>query len=133
MRLKLAVITLLAVATLSGQLSQSDKYKYAPLLGAAKLWNMIRYLHPRVTGDSTAWDAAFIAALPKIEDAHSDEELAVALDAMLSTLHDPCTRIAFGLPGKGVTVQSFAEDTMVIHAGNGDLSGSMGAGLMLRM
>ncbi|HEY3838749.1 MAG TPA: hypothetical protein VGL72_19360 [Bryobacteraceae bacterium] len=118
---------------LRGEPSQSDRYKYAPLVSAAKLWNMIRYLHPRVTGDSTAWDAALIAALPSIEAVHSDEDLAAALDKMLATLHDPCTRIAAGLPGKGMSVQSFDSDTMVIHAGNGELSGSLGAGLMLKM
>jgi C-terminal processing protease CtpA/Prc len=133
---KLAVLLLaanLALAPLWGEPSQSDRYKYAPMVGAAKLWNMIRYLHPRVTGDSTAWDAALIAVIPQIEAVHSDEELAVALDKMLATLHDPCTRIAGGLPGKGVTVQSFDSGTMVIHAGNGELSGSLGAGLMLKM
>ena len=135
MRLKLAVLFLLTVnlAPLSGQVSKSDRYKYGPLLATAKLWNMIRYLHPRVTGDSTQWDAALIAAIPKVEAAHSDEDLAVALDAMLLTLHDPCTRIAGGLPGKSISVDSFASDTMVIHAGNGELSGSLGAGLMLKM
>lgn len=132
MRLTLAVTFLLA-ATLLAEPTQSDRYKYGPLVSAAKLWNMIRYLHPRVTGDSTAWDSALVAALPKIEAAHSDEELAVALDSMLKTLQDPCTRIALGLPGAGVSVQSLDADTMVIHAGNGDLSGSMGAGLMLKM
>jgi C-terminal processing protease CtpA/Prc len=137
MRLKLAILSFLATGlaqfSLFGQPSQSDKYKYAPLVSAARLWNMIRYLHPQVTGDSTQWDAALIAAIPKIEAAHSDEDLAVALDAMLETLHDPCTRIAFGLPGKGLSVQSSDSETMVIHAGNGDLSGSLGAGLMLKM
>src|SRR5580692_4055318 len=111
MRLKLAIVFLVA-ANLLGQPSQSDRYKYAPLVSTAKLWNMIRYLHPRVTGDSTAWDAALIAALPKIEAAHSDEDLATALDAMLETLHDPCTRIAYGLPGSGLSVQSLESDTM---------------------
>lgn len=131
MRLKLAIVSLLAVS-LWGQPTQSDRYQYAPLVATAKLWNLIRYLHPQLTGSSAAWDAALITALPKIEAAHSDEELAIALDAMLETLHDPCTRIAFGLPGKGVSVQSL-DETMVIHANNGDMSGSMGAGLMLRM
>jgi len=136
MRLKLAVLLFLAsiLSPLSlGQPSQSDRYKYAPLVSTAKLWNMIRYLHPRVAGDSTAWDNALLAALPKIEAAHADDELAAALDAMLDTLHDPCTRIASGLSGKSVSVQSFDPDTMVIHTGNGDLAGSVGAGLMLKM
>src|ERR1035438_213351 len=110
MRMNLAVLTLLAAnltqVPLLGQPSQSDKYKYAPLVATAKLWNMIRYLHPRLTGDSTAWDTALIAAIPKIETVHSDEDLAAALDAMLETLHDPCTRIASQLPGKGISVQS---------------------------
>jgi C-terminal processing protease CtpA/Prc len=132
MRLKLAVTFLLA-ANLFGQPSQSDRYKYAPMVATARLWNMIRYQHPQLTGDSTAWDSALIAAIPKLEAVHSDEDLALALDALLQTLHDPCTRIALGLPGKGVTVQSMASDTMVIHAGNGDLAGTVGAGLMLKM
>jgi C-terminal processing protease CtpA/Prc len=132
MRLTFALL-FLAQFSLFGQVSKSDKYKYAPLVATAKLWNLVRYLHPRVTGDSTTWDAALIAALPKIEAAHSDEDLAAALDAMLQTLHDPCTRIAAGLVGKGISVDSYASDTMVIHAGNGELSGSLGAGLMLQM
>src|ERR1035438_1831424 len=102
MRLNLAVFTLLAAqlaqSSLFAQPSQSDRYKYAPLVATAKLWNMVRYLHPRVTGDSTAWDNALIAAIPKLDGVHSDQDLAVALDAMLETLHDPCTRIASGLP-----------------------------------
>ncbi len=132
MRLTLPGLLFLT-APLLAQPTQSDRYKLAPLVSTAKLWNMIRYLHPRVTGNSTAWDSALIAALPKIEAAHSDEDLAVALDSMLKTLHDPCTRIALGLPGPGLTVQSLDSDTMVIHAGNGDLSGTMGAGLMLKL
>lgn len=103
------------------------------MLATAKLWNLIRYLHPRITGDSSNWDRALLNAIPKIEAAHADDELAVALDAMLATLDDPCTRIAFGLPGKPVTTKSIESDIMVLQAGNGDLSGTMGAGLMLRM
>src|SRR5579859_1057571 len=130
MRLKLAVFPVLAAIlaqwVISAQLSPSDKYRYAPLVAAARLWNMIRYLHPRVNGDSTQWDAALLAALPKLEQVHSDEELAVALDSMLETLHDPCTRIASGLPGKTLSVQAPDSDTMVIHAGSGELAGSLG-------
>ena len=131
--MRLTLLGIFLLAPLLAEPTQSDRYKYAPLVSAAKLWNMIRYLHPRVTGDSTAWDNALLAAIPKIETAHSDEELAVALDGMLETLHDPCTRIALGLPGAGVSVQSFETGVMVIHAANGDLSGSMGATLMLKM
>src|SRR5579862_7023512 len=103
MRLKLTVSLFLAAQVLA-QPSQSDRYKYAPMVAAARLWNMIRYQHPQLTGDSTAWDSALIAALPNLEAVHSDEDLAVALDSMLQALHDPCTRVAFGVPGKGVTV-----------------------------
>jgi hypothetical protein len=132
MRFPYAAVFLLA-ATVSAQPTQSDRYKYAPLLATAKLWNMIRYLHPQMSGDSVAWDNALFAALPSIEAAHSDDELAIALDAMLATLNDPCTRIAHGMPGKGLTAQTFESDKMVIRAGNGDLSGSVGAGLMIKM
>jgi len=131
--MRLTLLGLLLAAPLLAAPPQSDRYKFGPLVSSCKLWNMVRYLHPRVTGDSTAWDAALVAAIPKIEAAHSDEELAVALDDMLKTLQDPCTRIAFGLPGAGVSVQSSGAGTMIIHAGNGDLSGSLGAGLMLKM
>ena len=51
---------------------------------------------------------------------------------MLDTLHDPYTD-RLRSPRQGVSVQSFDTDTMVIHAGNGDLAGSVGAGLMFKM
>lgn len=131
--MRVILLGVLLLAPLFAQPSQTDRYRYAPLVSTAKLWNLIRYVHPRLTGDSTAWDSALMAALPKIEAAHSDDALAMALDDMLKTLQDPCTRIATGLPGRGVSVQAFDNETMVIRSGNGDLSGSMGAGLMLQM
>jgi C-terminal processing protease CtpA/Prc len=97
-----------------------------------KLWNLVRYVHPHLSGDSTAWDAALVEAIPKIEASHSDEEMALPLDAMLKTLNDPSTRIVHGMSGKSPSTQALDTDTMVIRAGDGDLSESFGTSLLLR-
>lgn len=131
MRLQL-VAAFLLTANLFAAPTSSDRYKYAPFLAAAKLWNQVRYLHPRLDGDSTTWDSALLAAIPKIDAVHSDQDLAIALDDMLQTLHDPCTRIIGGLPGKGQAVQSFDHETLVIQPGTGLFAGALGPSLMLR-
>ena len=129
--LTLALLLLLAPLT-HAQPTPSDRYKYNPLLMTGKLWNLIRYVHPHLSGDSTAWDAALVEAIPKIEASHSDEEMALALDAMLKTLNDPSTRVVHGMSGKSPSTQALDTDTMVIRAGDGDLSESFGASLLLR-
>jgi C-terminal processing protease CtpA/Prc len=60
---------------------------------AGRLWGTVRYLHPYLLYRDVDWDAALVAALPRIEAAKSDEEVAAAVQGMLAALGDPVTRV----------------------------------------
>lgn len=66
---------------------------YDRLAATAKLWNYVKYLHPRATSPAVDWNAAFAVAAPKVLAAKTDQEMAAALSEMLGTLKDPSTRI----------------------------------------
>src|SRR4051812_47635638 len=58
-----------------------------------RLWGTVRYLHPYLMDRDVDWDAALVAALPKVEAARSREEYAAAVQGMLDALGDPMTRV----------------------------------------
>jgi C-terminal processing protease CtpA/Prc len=58
-----------------------------------RLWGTVRYLHPYLMDRDVDWDAALVAALPKVEAAKSREEYAAAVQGMLDALGDPMTRV----------------------------------------
>jgi C-terminal processing protease CtpA/Prc len=58
-----------------------------------RLWGTVRYLHPYLMDREIDWDAALVAALPKVEAARSREEYAAAVQGMLDALGDPVTRV----------------------------------------
>src|SRR5262249_41234136 len=63
------------------------------LIGLCKLWGTVRYLHPYLFYKDIDWDAALVAAIPKVRAAQSTDEYAAALGAMLASLGDPLTVI----------------------------------------
>jgi hypothetical protein len=65
------------------------------LVSLCKVWGTVRYLHPYLAHKEIDWDAALIAALPKVEAAKDDNELRAAVRAMLDRLGDPGTRVAY--------------------------------------
>lgn len=64
------------------------------LARVGKLWGTVRYLHPWVAYKDVDWDAALVAAIPKIREAKSTEEYRAAVEGMLGALGDPVTRVA---------------------------------------
>lgn len=58
-----------------------------------RLWGFVRYLHPYLAYREIDWDAALVAALPRIREAKTSEEYAAAVQSMLETLDDPVTRV----------------------------------------
>jgi len=86
MRRLLAILLLFASACLA----QSPQERLA---ATAKLWNYVKYLHPRVTAADVDWDAAFTRAAPKVLAATTDDEFAKVLDEMLGALKDPATHM----------------------------------------
>lgn len=63
------------------------------VLGAARVWAKAKFFHPYLAYRDIDWDAAFVAALPKIEAATTVEAYKTAIADMLSRLGDPVTRI----------------------------------------
>jgi C-terminal processing protease CtpA/Prc len=63
-----------------------------------RLWGYVRYLHPYVAYREVDWDAALLAALPRVREAKSREEYSAAVQSMLATLEDPATRLMTDQP-----------------------------------
>jgi C-terminal processing protease CtpA/Prc len=58
-----------------------------------RLWGTVRYLHPWLAYRDIDWDAALIAALPRVRQAKSRQEYADAVRSMLAALGDPATQL----------------------------------------
>ncbi len=64
------------------------------LTRVAKLWGKVRYLHPYLAyREDLDWDAALVAALPKVRAAKTTEEYRAAVSGLLAALGDPATRV----------------------------------------
>jgi C-terminal processing protease CtpA/Prc len=64
------------------------------LVHMGKLWGTVRYLHPWVAYKDIDWDAALVAAIPRVREAKTPEEYRAAVQGMLDALGDPVTRVA---------------------------------------
>lgn len=102
---------------------------YDRLAAADRLWNYVKYFHPRVTAPSVDWDAALVRATPKILASTNDADFIAALDEMLGVLHDPLTRVAQPDPGdpRIVPVVRTLDGITVVSMEPGDGSQSMQA------
>ncbi|MFY1828414.1 S41 family peptidase [Myxococcus fulvus] len=58
-----------------------------------KLWGEVRFRHPWAFSLPAEWDAAFLAALPKVEAARDAREYAAAVQGMLAVLGDSATLV----------------------------------------
>jgi C-terminal processing protease CtpA/Prc len=74
--------------------AQPDAKGTERLVSLCKVWGTVRYLHPYLAYKDIDWDAALIAALPRVEAAKDDNEFRAAVQAMLDRLGDPGTRVA---------------------------------------
>ncbi len=64
------------------------------LAHVGKLWGTVRYLHPWVAYKDVDWDAALVAAIPRVRESKTPEEYRAAVQGMLDALGDPATRVA---------------------------------------
>ena len=64
------------------------------LVGLCRLWGYVKYFHPSLAyRPEIDWDAALVAAIPKVRNAKTSEEYAAALQGLLKTLDDSLTHI----------------------------------------
>jgi hypothetical protein len=92
-----AALALLFLATAA--LAQTAAAPAAPpnidrLVRVGKLWGTVRYLHPYLAYKDIDWDAALVAAIPRVREAKTVEEYKAAVQGMLDALGDPATRVA---------------------------------------
>ncbi|MET0555378.1 MAG: S41 family peptidase [Vicinamibacteria bacterium] len=66
----------------------------ARLVGLARVWAHVKYVHPAMATTDVDWDGALLRALPAVERARTDEEYRGALAGLLAELRDPATRLA---------------------------------------
>jgi C-terminal processing protease CtpA/Prc len=63
------------------------------VLGLARVWAKVKFFHPFLAYKDIDWDAALVAAIPRVEAATSLADYRAAVQAMLAVLGDPVTRI----------------------------------------
>src|SRR5689334_811242 len=68
------------------------------LAKVGRLWGTVRYLHPYLAYKDVDWDAALVAAIPKVRTAKSVDEYRAAVQGMLDALGDPVTRVMEATP-----------------------------------
>jgi C-terminal processing protease CtpA/Prc len=78
--------------------AKPDAKGTARLVSFCKVWGTVRYLHPYLAYKDIDWDAALIAALPKVEAAKDENAFRAAVQAMLDRLGDSGTRVARKAP-----------------------------------
>jgi C-terminal processing protease CtpA/Prc len=93
--LLLLPVTLLAQTTPSAQ--QTHR-----LAQAGRLWGQIKYFHPWLPCKAINWDSAFVAAVPGILAANTDDEYAAVLQRMLAVLGDKATTVSAKKPAPSV-------------------------------
>jgi hypothetical protein len=81
---------LLAAAVLAGAPVDPQTRR---LVGLARVWGYVKYVHPAMATATLDWDAALVRALPRVESAASEEDYRKAIGGLLSELRDPATRV----------------------------------------
>ncbi|HET9225904.1 MAG TPA: hypothetical protein VFR31_04515, partial [Thermoanaerobaculia bacterium] len=89
MRRALAYVALFLLASSAFAADSADR-----LARVGKLWGTVRYLHPWLAYKDVDWDAALVAALPRVREAKTTEEYRAAVEGLLASLGDPVTRVA---------------------------------------
>src|SRR3954453_21593699 len=63
------------------------------LIAVGKTWSTVKYFHPYLADRPIDWDKALLDALPRVRTARDAAEYKAAVNAMLSVLGDPLTRV----------------------------------------
>jgi C-terminal processing protease CtpA/Prc len=85
------VLGLLWVGVSSAQPAFTDKN--ARLIELAQVWAKVKVFHPYLGYKDLDWDAALVAAIPKVEAATTPAAYRAAVQDMLGKLGDPVTRM----------------------------------------
>jgi len=126
--LTIVLLLLLNGLTLAGPSApdREDDVRIERLIALGKLWVAVKYFHPWLAYQDIDWDAAFIAAVPKIQAAKTKDEYSAVVRQMLAVLADPCTRLKSETPGREAprkissSVQMRDDGILVVAFGNSE-------------
>src|SRR5262245_13565022 len=87
------IVSLIAAIPAAAQTpnAEAEKIRIERLAALGRLWGVVKYFHPYLAYREIDWDAALIAAIPKVSAAKSTEEYRAAIDSLLAMLGDPAT------------------------------------------
>ena len=86
-------LSLFGSAPLGAQTSAADSVRIERLASLGRLWVSIRYFHPWLAYRPIDWDAALVAAVPRVSAATDRAAYATAIQDMLGALGDPVTTL----------------------------------------
>ncbi len=92
-RVTLAALALSLLLTSAASAAEPASPHIDRLTRVGKLWGMVRYLHPYLAYKDIDWDAALVAAIPRVREAKTTAEYKAAVQGMLDALGDPATRV----------------------------------------
>ena len=92
-RVALALVVASSVAAADPMPSQSGR-----MLGLARVWEKIEFFHPYLAYKDIDWDAALVAAIPRVEAAQTVDDYRAAIAEMIGALHDPVTFVQPATP-----------------------------------
>ena len=95
--------------------ADADKTRIERLAALGRLWGAVNYFHPFLAYKEIDWDAALIAAIPKVSAAKSTEEYRAAIDGLLATLGDPATFTAVEPAPAAVTPTPAEQPARVVN------------------
>jgi C-terminal processing protease CtpA/Prc len=94
------IVSLIAVLPAAAQTpnTEAERTRIERLAALGRVWGVVNYFHPYLAYKQIDWDAALIAAVPKVSAATSTEDYRAAIDGLLATLGDPGTHTALDTP-----------------------------------
>ena len=63
------------------------------VIGLGRVWAKVKFFHPYLAYKDIDWDAALVAAIPRVEAATTVSQYRAAVQGMLAALGDPVTRV----------------------------------------
>jgi hypothetical protein len=94
--------------------AETEKTRIERLAALGRLWGVVNYFHPYLAYKEIDWDAALVAAIPKVSAAKSTEEYRAAIDGLLATLGDPSTHTVLDTAPVTVTPAPAAEPARAV-------------------
>lgn len=73
------------------------------LVGLARVWGYVKYVHPALATSDVDWDAALLRALPAVQGATSEDAYRKGIAGLLAELRDPATRVIEREPAPAVS------------------------------